>query len=401
MDKLDSRGTYTEYLPAYTIGSDAYSHIQTVCKGYGNTAVVIGGKTALEKARLKLEDAFEQAGIEVTGWLFYGGQATHAHAHRLAADPQAKSANMVFGVGGGRAIDTTKEVAALLDKPLFSVPTLASNCAPVTGIAVFYQENGALDTYFFPPTPPVHCFIDMQIIATSPSNYFWAGIGDALSKGPEIELSSREVELSHSPFMARALAVACDEPLYTYGETAYHDQAQGLASDAVEHVALDIIITTGICSNMTTNVVASQGAYYFNSTVAHAFYNAYTSLGARAEKHLHGEIVSFGVLVLRCFDNQQAELKRSYAFNTRLGLPTTLADIDATEADLDLILEKAQETNEWGRSPYGYTPDRFRQAILDADAYGRAKGAHDEQLAQAVLRQIHEHRAITSSARKL
>ncbi len=40
----------------------------------------------------------------------------------------------------------------------------------------------------------------------------WAGIGDALSKGPEVELASRDVDLVHSPLMGRALASgACSE----------------------------------------------------------------------------------------------------------------------------------------------------------------------------------------------
>ena len=66
---------------------------------------------------------------------------------------------------------------------------------PLTRIAVFYKEDGSSDTYFIPAELPVHTFIDTQIIVESPDEYFWAGIGDAFSKGPEVELSSRDVDL--------------------------------------------------------------------------------------------------------------------------------------------------------------------------------------------------------------
>ena len=83
------------------------------------------------------------------------------------------------------------------------------------------------------------------------------------------------------------------------------------------------------------------------------------------------------------------------ALNRKLGLPTTLADLDITpetvDADLDIIVERAQKTNEWGRAPYGFTTDRFRQAILDTDAYGRAVAAGEKDLEAAALDAIAAH----------
>jgi len=41
------------FLPSYSIGSESYSKIGEICKPYGKKIVVIGGKTALEKAEKK------------------------------------------------------------------------------------------------------------------------------------------------------------------------------------------------------------------------------------------------------------------------------------------------------------------------------------------------------------
>ena len=126
--------------------------------------------------------------------------------------------------------------------------------------------------------------------------------------------------------------------------------------------------------------------YARNLSTAHAFYNAFTALGERSENHLHGEVVSFGTCVLYAFDGNLKALEEQVALNRKLGLPITLADLDITpesvDADLNIIVERAQKTNEWGRAPYGFTADRFRQAILDTNAYGQAVAA-DNKTAQA------------------
>ena len=179
MEKMESRGTFTEYLPSYTIGVDAYKSVLHIVKRFGKNAVVIGGPTAMEKARPKLEAALAGSEVSISSWISYGTNSTHANAKRIAAMPEVIAADMLFLVGGGRAIDEGKEIATILDKPYFTFPTLASNCAPVTRIAVFYKEDGSADTYFIPAELPVHTFIDTQIIAESPDEYFWAGIGDA------------------------------------------------------------------------------------------------------------------------------------------------------------------------------------------------------------------------------
>ena len=187
--------TSTNYLPSYTVGVDAYKAVPEVTRRFGSTAVIIGGKTAMEKAAPRLLAALEGTGITVADQIWYGGQPRHSVAERLAAEPRVQAADMVFGMGGGRAIDETKEIAELAGKPLFTFPTVASNCAPVTAIGVFYKEDGSVDNYFLPKEPPIHSFIDTKVISESPDDYFWAGIGDALSKQPEVELSSRDLDL--------------------------------------------------------------------------------------------------------------------------------------------------------------------------------------------------------------
>ena len=142
-----------------------------------------------------------------------------------------------------------------------------------------------------------------------------------------------------------------------------------MVSEAIQEVALDIIMSTGIVSNLTT----TENDYYYNSSLGHCFYNAYTGLAcglACAERHMHGEVVSFGVIVLLTCDKQFELRDKMAKFNKELGLPVTLAEIEVDEAGLEKILDRAPAILEWKKVPYEMTREKLKQAILDADAYG-------------------------------
>lgn len=356
------------FLPSYSVGTDCYEEVRYVTRRFGKKAVVIGGKTAMEKGRPALEAALAGTDLTITDFVWYGDNATYANAEALMATPAVQEADMIFGMGGGRAIDTCKVVATRLDKPLFSFPTIASNCAPCTAIAVIYKQDGTLDGYFYPQEPTVHTFINTKIIAEAPEKLLWAGIGDALSKEYEVLLATRDKTLSHTPLLGKQLAGACAEPLLRFGAKALEDCRSNTPSYELEQVALDIVMSTGLVSNFTT----TPDADYYNSSLAHAFYNGSTVIPA-IERHLHGEVVSFGVLFLMTYDKQYALRDELMAFNQSIGLPICLADLELTPADLAPLAAKAKTVTEWHCAPYELTEEAFIAAALECDEAGKAR----------------------------
>lgn len=338
--------TYTVSLPSYTIGKDAYKAIPEVCKFYGKNAVVIGGKIAMSKAKDYLLEGVKGSDIKITDFIWYGGDASFTNGDKLIADERVKNADMLFVVGGGRACDTGKYVADVLDKPVFTFPTVASNCAGVTQICVMYNDDGSFCRYYYPKRLGNHAFINSDVIADSPVNLLWAGIGDALSKECEVLFASQDAELFHTTYMGRQISRICTEPLLQYGQQALEDIKAKKASFALDQVTLDIIMSTGIVSNLTT----TADDYYYNSSIAHMVYNGST-VTPHSHNHMHGEVVSLGVLCLLTYEKNYEMCDKIRKFNYSIGLPVCFEDIEVTPDDFAAIAKKATATTEWAHRP--------------------------------------------------
>ncbi|MFM2478717.1 iron-containing alcohol dehydrogenase family protein [Celerinatantimonas sp. MCCC 1A17872] len=363
----------TIYLPNYTVGEDAYTKVGAMTAVYGTKAVVIGGKTAMSKAKAALEAGIQQSSLTLLDFLWYGGDATDENVERLKNHPQVQQAQMLFAVGGGRACDTVKTLGSLINKPVFTFPTLASNCAACTSLSVMYNSDGSFKEYFYEDHPPLHTFINTQIIAESPAQMFWAGIGDALSKEYEVEYCCREKKLSHLPLLGLGIAKTCTDPLLKHGQKALEDCRNNRVSAELEEVVLDIVMLTGIVSNCAVHIssqIPEQDQYYYNSSLAHCVYYG-CSLIPACESHLHGEIVAFGVLCLLKYDQNDAEFDRILAFNKALGLPTTMAEIGLSRDDLATVANVAESVIEWQSAPGTPSKEKFIEAILETDRIGQ------------------------------
>ena len=357
------RSTVT--LPNYMIGEDVYRKAGAILKKHGKTAVVVGGKTAMEKAADEIIESLKADGISVTGKVWFGGDSTYENVEMLKQDPAVQKADMILAVGGGKACDTCKVLAEQTDKALFTFPTIASNCAPCTALAIMYDTQGRFKDNFYSARPPLFVFINNRIIAQAPVKYLQAGIGDALSKEAEVALALRHVELDQNLLLGLSLCAACTEPLLKYGEEAMKACEENRTCAALQEVALDIVISTGLVSNMT---VCPE--FYYNTNLAHCFYYGATIFPVYHD-HLHGFWVAYGVLVLLDYDNQTELRDRVMNFYRKVGLPVTLAQVGLTKEDLPALADKASKVPGWHVDGYELTKEKFMQAVLNVDALGR------------------------------
>lgn len=358
---------YSILIPSYTVGPEAYQKVPEYCGAYGKTAVVIGGEKAMAAAREKLLAATAGSGIAILDFVRYGTECTFGAARELERHPSVKSADMIFAVGGGKAVDTAKLVALDLDKPYFSFPTIASNCAASSSLAIVYNEDGSFCEFVHFLNSAKHVFIDTEIIAQSPIQYLWAGIGDTYAKYYEVSVSAKGEHLEHYKAVGVNLSRMCIDTMLDHGEQALKDNRSGVPSYDLEQVALTIIITTGWVSML----VARDHTMDYNGGVAHAFFYGLCSLPdfSEDENHLHGVVVAFGVLMLLMIDGQEAECEELKAFNRKVNLPTRLSDIGVTVEDVAKAAPEMVKDADLEHYPYRVTEEMLVEAArrLDTD----------------------------------
>ena len=53
--------------------------------------------------------------MQIVDFIVYGDDSTYENVDKLVSDERVRNADIIFGVGGGRAVDTCKVVADKLD----------------------------------------------------------------------------------------------------------------------------------------------------------------------------------------------------------------------------------------------------------------------------------------------
>lgn len=352
--------SYDVNLPNYTVGADAYDSVASICSRYGKKAVAIGGNTAMSVVKEKLLKALKGTAVEITEFVWYGGESSYENVEMLKNTKAVVDADIIFAIGGGKATDTAKTLSDIIGKPVFTFPTIASNCSACTAVSIMYREDGVfLKPHFF-ANPPAHAFIDTEIIASSPVRYMWAGIGDTYAKYFESTISSRNEEVPHYVALGVTTARMCYEPMIKYGRKAMEDMKNGIASEEFEQVLLSIIVSTAIASILLTK----DKIIDYNTGLAHAIFYALTNYPQIEKNHLHGEVVGFGVLVLLLVDNDEENFRKVYEFNKAVGLPVRLEDIEINKDDLKKIAVMASEMKDIEHNPYDITAGMIEEALV-------------------------------------
>jgi glycerol dehydrogenase len=350
---------YSMHLPSYSIGENVYNKIPEICEPYGKKVVAIGGKKAMAAARDKIVKKCAGSELTILDFIWYGGEATYENVEELTKNESVQNADMIFAIGGGKATDTAKCLGIKINKPVFSFPTIASNCSACTSVSIMYYPDGRFKEPFFFQAPPVHAFIDTEILVHSPSRYMWAGMGDTYAKYFESTVSSRGEELNHYTQMGVTVSKMCFEPIIRYGKEAMEANNSGKVSYAYEQVVLAIIVSTGIASIFLT----AEHIIDYNTGLAHAIFYSLTAYPHIEKNHLHGEVVSYGVLNLLLVDNDMETFEKVYGFSKSVGLPVCLEDLEFEPADIDKLAAGAVIMKDIEHNPYPITKEMLIKSM--------------------------------------
>lgn len=105
----------------------------------------------------------------------------------------------------------------------------------------------------------------------------------------------------------------------------------------------------------------------YNGHFAHSFYYGVTVL-PQGERHLPGEIVSYGVLIVLQLAKEYDELKEIRDFMISVGLPTSLEALEIeSDEDLKTVLDKAFTLDHIQTSPFEINRQMVEDAIQEVE----------------------------------
>lgn len=302
-------------------------------------------------------EALTGSDLIIVDTVLYGHDCTYANIDRLAELAKELKVDMIFGMGGGKALDTAKGAADRAKLPIFTFPTIASTCAATTALSVVYKEDGNFDSFYYFDRPARHAFIDLQIIAKAPWKYLQAGMGDTIGKFFECHFSARGDKLTHSSALGREISNMCYAPLLEYGVQALKDCKEGRVSLSLEQAVLANIVSTGLVSLMVLDE--------YNCAIAHSVYYGLVLLPGFEEHFLHGNVVAYGVLVQLLVDGDREEAIRLKAFMQELEIPSTLGQMNVPldrEYLKDVLLETVTGPD-MEHIPYKVSEDMIYEAM--------------------------------------
>ena len=327
---------------------------------YGQRPLLVGGQKSLEIVRPHLSAAFRDQGLSEKE-VILGRSCSEINLARLDQALEEHQADLVIGVGGGKALDAAKLLAHQRGLPVVTIPTSAATCAAWTALSNVYSESGA----FLYDVGLIHCpnllLLDYDVVKTAPAQTLVAGIGDALAKWYEASVST-----GHSQ---QTLVIAAVQQARVLRDILFQKTDAALAqpgSAEWQNVVDATILMAGVMGGL--------GGAQCRTVAAHAVHNGLTHL-PQSHHSLHGEKVAYGILVqLRLeelIQNSQLAVsarRQLIQFYQRVGLPLTLQDLGLGEVSL-VALEQAaqvacQPNSDLHRLPFAVTPAQLLAAMV-------------------------------------
>ncbi|MDB9314852.1 iron-containing alcohol dehydrogenase family protein [Spirulina sp. CS-785/01] len=285
----------------------------------GQRPLIVGGDRTLALIEPHLAPVCQQHNLNSVSASYLPDCSEASLAH-LQDSLDNHNADLIIGVGGGKALDAAKLLAHQNHLPVVTIPTSGATCAAWTALSNIYTQAGAFQYDVSLTRCPDLLILDYDLVQTAPQRTLVAGIGDAIAKWYEASVSSGNATAT--------LTIAAVQQARILRDILLQKSANALetpGSDDWREVVDASVLLAG--------VIGGLGGAQCRTVAAHAVHNGLTHLPA-AHHILHGEKVAYGILVqLRLEEmvqgNQLATTARGQLidFYNRIGLPKNLNDL--------------------------------------------------------------------------
>lgn len=334
----------------------------------GTRPLIIGGDQTLKIIAPYLEPIFAQYHLTAQAGNYHPDCCETSLA-TLKNSVTEHQADLIIGVGGGKALDLSKLIAKECNLPIVTIPTSAATCAAWTALSNIYTNEGAFQYDVSLNRCPDLLILDYELFKTSPQRMLVAGIGDAIAKWYEASVSS-----GHS---TATLTIAAVQQARVLRDILFQKSATALQNPGGEEWKEVIDATV-----LLAGVIGGLGGANCRTVAAHAVHNGLTHI-LKAHDALHGEKVAYGILVqLRLEEMQGNQLavtsrQQLLKFYDEIGLPKALEDLGLKDVTLAELRHAAEVTcrpnSDLHRLPFTVTPEQLLAAMVSTTVLAKVK----------------------------
>lgn len=354
-----------------TRGSGVLANSSQAITSLGNRPLLVAGKKSFSSSQPFLQPMMDGKELSFAK-CYYTPDCSEASLKNLQKAAKEHKANVIVGVGGGKALDTAKLLAHQLQLPVVTIPTSAATCAAWTALSNVYSDVGEFIYDVELARCPDLLILDYELIKTAPQHTLVAGIGDAIAKWYEASVSSGNSE--------QTLVIAAVQQARVLRDILLQKSSAALRSPGSE-VWCQVVDATVLLAG----VIGGIGGAQCRTVAAHAVHNGLTNLCGHGS--IHGEKVAYGILVqLRLEEmlqnNQLAAAARQQLlkFYAEIGLPQKLADLGLGEITLTQLQNVAQITlapsSDIHRLPFSVSLEQLMAAMVSTTAPIDAKDSN-------------------------
>ena len=327
----------------------------------GKRPLLVGGDRTLTVARPFLETPLNHLN---TASAAYHKDCSESAIDALHQATEAHQADLIIGIGGGKALDAAKLLAHQRQLPIITLPTSAATCAGWTALSNIYSEAGAFLYDVGLSQCPNAIVLDYDLVATAPKRTLVAGIGDAIAKWYEASVSSGQ--------STHTLIIGAVQQARVLRDILFQKSASALenpGSDDWREVVDAAVLMAG--------VIGGMGGAQCRTVAAHAVHNGLTHVANH--QTLHGEKVAYGILVqLRLEEMGPGSTLAATArqqllqFYRQIGLPTRLTDLGLDSLSVAQLRQAAtvacREGSDIHHLPFSVEPEQVMAAMVSTTA---------------------------------
>ncbi|MDJ0620263.1 MAG: iron-containing alcohol dehydrogenase family protein [Calothrix sp. MO_192.B10] len=329
----------------------------------GHNPLIVAGDRTLGIGESHLQPILQHQDLKAS-LASYGADCSEASLKSLRKQAKEHRADMIIGMGGGKALDTAKLLAHQLKLPVVTIPTSAATCAAWTALSNVYSPEGAFLYDVSLSRCPDLLILDYELIKTAPQHTLIAGIGDAIAKWYEASVSSGTSE--------QTLIVAAVQQARVLRDILFQKAAIALQQPGSE-TWREVVDATVLLAG----VIGGLGGAQCRTVAAHAVHNGLTHICGRGS--IHGEKVAYGILVQLRLEEMVAGNKLAAAarnqllqFYAEIKLPRTLGDLGLSKItlqDLQTAAEIALAPNsDIHRLPFTVALEQLMAAMVSTTA---------------------------------